>query len=227
MKVLFWDIDGTLLQAGHAGRYAFDQAVREIYGRTIDYKLIQTSGMTDDYIAKQIIELIEGTIAKPSAIASLTARYEELLPHYLTEKPGYILDGALEILTELHEHEDYVQLILTGNSRRGAEEKLAHYGLHTFFDFDHSAFGDGCFDRNEISAKAKRITDEVYPSVGASDIYVIGDTPNDVRCGKAIGARTIAVASGRYSYEELASCSPWQTMERLISPKEFIIMLEK
>ncbi|MBO5244703.1 MAG: HAD family hydrolase [Selenomonadales bacterium] len=227
MKVLFWDIDGTLLQAGHAGRYAFDQAVREIYGRTIDYRLIQTSGMTDDYIAKQIIELIKGAIAEPSAIAALTARYEELLPHYLTEKPGYILGGALEILTELHEHEDYVQLILTGNSRHGAEEKLAHYGLYDFFDFDHSAFGDGCFDRNEISAKAKQIADEVYPNVSANDIYVIGDTPNDVRCGKSIGVRTIAVASGRYSYEELASCSPWQTMERLGSPKDFLLILEK
>lgn len=227
MKILFWDIDGTLLQAGHAGRYAFDQSVREIYGRTLDYKMIQTSGMTDDYIAKQIIEVIEGREAERAEIVALTARYEELLAHYLTEKPGYILDGALEILTELHEHEDHVQLILTGNSRRGAEEKLAYYGLYDFFDLDHSAFGDGCFDRNEISAKAKRITDEMYPSAAASDIYVIGDTPNDVRCGKAIGARTIAVASGRYSYEELASCDPWQTMERLISPKEFLLILEK
>lgn len=227
MKVLFWDIDGTLLQAGHAGRYAFDQAVREIYGRTIDYKLIQTSGMTDDYIAKQIIEMIEGRVAEPSAIAAMTARYEELLPHYLTEKPGYILEGVAEVLTELHAHDDYVQLILTGNSRRGAEEKLAHYGLCSFFDFDHSAFGDDCFDRNEISAKARKIVHNVYPSVASSEIYVIGDTPNDVRCGKAIGARTIAVASGRYSYDELTACDPWHTMERLCSPKDFLFILEK
>lgn len=227
MKVLFWDIDGTLLQAGKAGLYAFDQAVREIYGRTIDYTKIQTSGMTDNYIAEQIVELIEGRRAQQKELHKLTTRYEELLPHYLSEKPGYVLDGVPEMLSELHKRDDYVQLILTGNSRRGAEEKLAHYGLDSFFDFDHSAFGDDCFDRNEISAKAKRIVHDVYPSVAASKIYVIGDTPNDVRCGKAIGARTIAIASGRFSYEELSLCMPWRTMERLGDPKEFLAVLEK
>ena len=227
MKILFWDIDGTLLQAGKAGLYAFDEAVREIYGQTIDYKTIKTSGMTDNYIAEQIIEKIEGRRALPAEVMRLTKRYEELLPHYLTVKEGYVLDGVAEMLSELHTHDDYVQLILTGNSRRGAEEKLAYYGLLSFFDLDHSAFGDDCTDRNEISAKARRIVQEVYPSVTADEIYVIGDTPNDVRCGKSIGARTIAIASGRFSYEELAEHMPWWAMEKLTSPKEFLAMLEK
>ncbi len=227
MKILFWDIDGTLLQAGKAGLYAFDEAVREIYGQTIDYKTIKTSGMTDNYIAEQIIEKIEGRRALPVEVMRLTKRYEELLPHYLTVKEGYVLDGVAEMLSELHTHDDYVQLILTGNSRRGAEEKLAYYGLLSFFDLDHSAFGDDCTDRNEISAKARRIVQEVYPSVTADEIYVIGDTPNDVRCGKSIGARTIAIASGRFSYEELAEHMPWWAMEKLTSPKEFLAMLEK
>ena len=227
MKILFWDIDGTLLQAGKAGLYAFDEAVREIYGQTIDYKTIKTSGMTDNYIAEQIIEKIEERRALPVEVMRLTKRYEELLPHYLTVKEGYVLDGVAEMLSELHTHDDYVQLILTGNSRRGAEEKLAYYGLLSFFDLDHSAFGDDCTDRNEISAKARRIVQEVYPSVTADEIYVIGDTPNDVRCGKSIGARTIAIASGRFSYEELAEHMPWWAMEKLTSPKEFLAMLEK
>ncbi len=227
MKVLFWDIDGTLLQAGRAGLYAFDEAVREMYGQTIDYGTIKTSGMTDNYIAEQIIEKIEQRRAMPSEVMKLTMRYEELLPHYLSVKEGHILDGVVEMLSELHTHDDYVQLILTGNSRRGAEAKLEHYGLDAFFDLDHSAFGDDCVDRNEISAKARRIVHDVYPSVMASEIYVIGDTPNDVRCGKAIGARTIAIASGRFSYEELVRCMPWWTMEKLVSPKEFLSTLEK
>lgn len=227
MKVLFWDIDGTLLQAGRAGLYAFDEAVREIYGRTIDYTAIKTSGMTDNYIAEQIIEKIERRRALPFEVMGLTMRYEQLLPHYLSVKEGHVLDGVVEMLSELHMHDDYVQLILTGNSRLGAEAKLSHYGLRSFFDFDHSAFGDDCIDRNEISAKAKRIVHDVYPSVTASEIYVIGDTPNDIRCGKAIGARTIAIASGRFSFEELVHCMPWWAMDKLVSPKEFLAALEK
>ena len=68
---------------------------------------------------------------------------------------------------------------------------------------------------------------DVYPSVTADEIYVIGDTPNDVRCGKAIGARTIAIASGRFSFEELVRCVPWWAMEKLAEPKEFLAMIEK
>lgn len=227
MKVLFWDIDGTLLQVGKAGLFAFDHAVREIYGQTIDYKLIKTSGMTDNYIAKQIIELIEHRTAKTSEIAQLTSRYEELLSDYLADHPGKILSGVHEMLTALNDRGDIVQLILTGNSRHGAEVKLSHHGLDPFFDFDHSAFGDGCFDRNEISAKARQLVRDVYPNVQASDIYVIGDTPNDVRCGKSIGARTIAVAKGRFTYEELLLCTPWWTIRSLPTPQEFVKALEK
>lgn len=227
MKVLFWDIDGTLLQAGKAGLYAFDEAVREIYGQTIDYASIKTSGMTDNYIAEQIIEKIERRRALPFEVMRLTMRYEQLLPHYLTIKEGHVLGGVVEMLSELHTHDDYVQLILTGNSRLGAEAKLRHYGLLSFFDLDHSAFGDDCTDRNEISAKARRIVHDVYPSVTSNEIYVIGDTPNDVRCGKAIGARTIAIASGRFSYEQLADCMPWWAMEKLVKPKDFLSMIEK
>lgn len=227
MKVLFWDIDGTLLQVGKAGRYAFDHAVQEIYGRRIDYSLIKTSGMTDNYIAKQIVELIENRQAKEGEIASLTSRYEELLAQYLSNHPGKILSGVEPMLTALADRADIVQLILTGNSRHGAEVKLSYHGLDSFFDFEHSAFGDGCLDRNEISAKAKQIVHDVYPNVKANEIYVIGDTPNDVRCGKAIGARTIAVAGGRFTYDELMVSTPSKVFESLPSPQEFLKALEK
>lgn len=227
MKILFWDIDGTLLQVGKAGLYAFDHAVQEIYGRTIDYRQIKTSGMTDSYIAKQIIELISSQTATAEDIDRLTTRYEQLLADYLADHPGRILNGAYEMITSLHEHSDIVQLILTGNSRHGAKVKLSYHGLDPFFDFDHSAFGDGCFDRNEISAKAKQIVRDVYPSVTSDNIYVIGDTPNDVRCGKSINARTIAVASGRFTYEELTHSAPWWTIESLPTPQEFVKALEK
>lgn len=227
MKVLFWDIDGTLLQVGKAGLYAFDHAVQEIYQRTIDYRLIKTSGMTDNYIAKQIIELIEEREATADEIHRLTSRYEDLLAEYLSNHPGQILSGVTAMLTQLSKRDDIIQLILTGNSRHGAAVKLSYHGLDGFFDFDHSAFGDGCFDRNEISAKAQRIVHDTYPSVQPSEIYVIGDTPNDVRCGKSIGVRTIAVASGRFTYDELIASTPWQTLEKLPTPQQFINILEK
>jgi len=222
MHILFWDIDGTLLKTAKAGLYAFEQVIQETFHIPFDFSTIKCAGMTDYYIAHQVIKLATGREPAVNEICTLIARYEEVLLSHLVARQGHLTPSVKDILTHLHSHEDYVSLLLTGNTLIGAKIKLTHYGLDNFFNFKHSAFCNSCYDRTEISTQALNSVREYYPTVDLEHIYVIGDTPNDIHCGKAIGARTIAVATGRYSVEELSAHDPWWVVPILPSPTEFV-----
>jgi phosphoglycolate phosphatase-like HAD superfamily hydrolase len=118
------------------------------------------------------------------------------------------------VLEDLAPRDDVVNLLLTGNIEAGAWAKLAHYGLDGFFPHG-GAFCAGPGAREEIARRALELAD------GAATAYVIGDTPHDVAAGKAIGARTIAVATGSYTAAELAEHEPWTVLERLPEPPRF------
>lgn len=222
MKILFWDIDGTLIRTAKAGLFAFEQAVAEIYCREIDYSKVATSGMTDNHIAAQVIAAIQDGQASSQDISKLTKRYEELLPAHLAERKGFILPSVKEILAYLQGNKDYVCLLLTGNSRCGSEIKLNFYDLAQYFNFDASAFCGHQIERNDIARTALSTVAKLYPEVTMEDVYVIGDTPNDINCGKTIGAKTIAVATGNYSYHQLSEYSPWWVVDKLPEPEEFV-----
>ena len=97
--------------------------------------------------------------------------------------------------------------LLTGNVERGAKLKLSHYGIWDFFEF--GAFADDHHDRNQLGAFAQRRAQEKHAiDFAAANIDVIGDTPHDIACGKAIGARTIAVTTGSFTREQLAGFKP-------------------
>lgn len=222
MRIIFWDIDGTLLKTAKAGLYAFEQVIQEILHVPFDFSTIKTAGMTDYYIAHQVIQLATKREPAVQEICNLIARYEEVLPSHLVARQGHLTPSVKEILTHLHSREDYVSLLLTGNTFTGAKTKLTHYGIDGFFNFKRSAFCNNCFNRTEISTQALNSVKEYYPDVAPEHIYVIGDTPNDIHCGKAIGARTIAVATGSCSIEELSAHTPWWAVSTLPSPIEFI-----
>ena len=222
MHILFWDIDGTLLRTAKAGLYAFEQAIQEVLNIPFDFSTIKTAGMTDYYIAHQVIKLATRREPEVHEICQLITRYEEVLPSHLAARQGYIVPAVKEILTDLHSREDYVSLLLTGNTEVGAKIKLIHYGLEGFFNFQHSAFCANCFNRTEISTQALSMVKKHYSTVSPEHIYVIGDTPNDIHCGKAIAARTIAVATGSYSVEELSTHSPWWVVPTLPSSIDFL-----
>lgn len=225
MKIILWDIDGTLIRSAKAGLYAFHQATEEKFGRQPDFSRITTAGMTDYYIAAQIISEVTGSKASDTEVTALVRRYEEILPKHLAEKQGYSIPPVMEILTYLHNRPDYISLLLTGNTATGARAKLTRYNLAHFFDFTASAFGDSCHDRSEVAAQALASVQTRYPNITADAIFVIGDTPNDILCGKAIGARTIAVATGTFSLPELCAHSPWWGVDRLPPPAEFTFKL--
>lgn len=223
--ILFWDIDGTLLTTGRAGMIAWDQAVNEVTGREFDLKTaIRTSGYTDYQIAVKTLDFL-GLPADPDVVERLVRRYEELLPSALPKREGRVLANVREILEHLGQtRPDVRSLLLTGNTRGGARAKLTYYGLWDFFP-------DGAFsqDTGARAGIATRALDLARASGAAADasVYVIGDTPHDIECAKAIDARTVAVATGGYTLAELLPLQPWYACETLPPPEAFEELIDR
>ena len=213
---LFWDIDGTLLTTARAGIFALEDASRDVLGRELDLSTMRTAGLTDAEIA---IEVCRSFGAEERAGDFLRA-YGELLPERLHRKRGEVLPNVRAILEAVGARDDAVSLLLTGNIRAGAEAKLRHYGLWEFFEPTGGGFSVEGSDRASIARAAQALAGADYDGERA---YVIGDTPHDVACGKVIGARTIAVATGpSYGVAELDACDPWLTLAQLPAPAEFL-----
>jgi phosphoglycolate phosphatase len=221
LKILFWDIDGTLMRTDRAGLFAFEQAVSESLAACFDFTGITTAGMTDCHIAAQIISIVKGRNPHPEEITALINRYEQVLPAHLAARQGSLMPSVPAILEYMHRHDDYLSLLLTGNTIAGARAKLTRYGIIDYFNFDLSAFADHCPDRLQLADNALAKVRSRWPDITTDSIYIIGDTPNDIRCGKHINARTIAVATGGYSFEELQKHTPWWCVQQLPAPEEF------
>jgi phosphoglycolate phosphatase len=224
-RVLFWDIDGTLLTTRRAGVYALEQALVDVCDLTPDLSDLQTAGLTDHEVATLALETA-GVEVTPELAEAFLRAYEGHLPERLGWRSGGPMPGVVELLTALDRRDDVLSLLLTGNTEVGARAKLDHYGLAGFFT--GGAFCAAGDDRLTIARRATEVAaamtgDRVDPSA----VFVIGDTPQDVRCGKAIGARTIAVASGGYSVEDLREHAPWCLLERLPGPSDFIALLDR
>jgi phosphoglycolate phosphatase len=136
-----------------------------------------------------------------------------------------VLDNVREILEHLRaERPEVRSYLLTGNTRAGARAKLTYYNLVQFFS--DGAFAEDPGARSGIASRALELARNAGP-VGEETIFVIGDTPHDIECAKAIGAKTIAVATGGYSVEELQPYKPWRLFETLPAPQEFVRLIEE
>ena len=223
MTVLFWDIDGTLITTGRAGMFAWNDSVRELTGREFDLKgQVRTAGLTDYQIAVQTFETL-GLDPEPSLIERLVRRYEELLPTSLPRKNGYVCPNVREILERLRDRRDVRSYLLTGNTRGGARAKLTYYGLIEFFP--DGAFAEDAGDRSSIARRALALAEQAGP-VAENGVFVVGDTPHDIACATAIGARTIAVATGGYTLDELRPHRPWRMFSELPPPEDFMALIE-
>jgi phosphoglycolate phosphatase-like HAD superfamily hydrolase len=225
LNILFWDIDGILIRTAKAGLFAFEQAAAELWNKPFSFDQIEAAGMTDNYIAAQIIQAALGREPLDGEILSLTKRYEELLSSYLQQREGKIMPSIVEILEQLYQQKEYKMLLLTGNSQTGAAIKMKHFGLSHYFDFTGSAFCDSHVKRIDIAKQALKNVQSQYSGDSAPRIFIIGDTPHDIQCGQAIGAYTIGVATGGYSLQQLVTYSPWWAVEALPSSTEFIAKL--
>ena len=205
-KLILWDIDGTLIVSGRAGIFALGRAFHTLYGREPDFSKIDVSGRTDRWIARQVLEQ-QGVAATAENINAFLEAYLAALPAELHARKGAVLPGILVLLEAFHRRTDLAQGLLTGNLQRGARIKLEHYQVWQYFAF--GAFGDDSPVRNELGPHALRRAGARHQvEFKPADTFVIGDTPHDIECGKAIGAKTIGVATGRFTVAELQSHLP-------------------
>jgi phosphoglycolate phosphatase-like HAD superfamily hydrolase len=221
--VLCWDIDGTLLTTGRAGIAAWEQALRNVIQSDRDLSSYKTVGRTDVEIARALIEE-SGQAFDRKTVGELIKQYEAFLPQCLGDRKGWVLPGVREFLEWNAQQLRLPCILLTGNTKAGADAKLRHYGLDSFFQ-------PGAFasletpDRASIAAEALRIVRELLPNGSAERMVVIGDTPFDIACGLSVGARTIGVASGIHGLEELSAAGAWRSLRSLPSPAALVQLL--
>jgi phosphoglycolate phosphatase-like HAD superfamily hydrolase len=202
-KLVLFDIDGTLLHSGGAGEKALRLALQDRFGREDDLAAVEIAGKTDSSIARQIFTLhhIEPTVEN---LAAFFDGYLQHLERLLPLTDGWLLPGILNLLEALQSRPQVALGLLTGNLSRGAELKLTHYGVWKFFEF--GAFADDSHDRNALGPFARTRAREKHGVEFASDdIFVLGDTPHDIDCGRAFDAKTVAIATGKFSREQLAA----------------------
>ena len=213
-SLLLWDIDGTLVCTDRAGERSLLILIKEVYGRDLGDKLpVQLQGRTDTSIARDLLAFL-GVPATLEEERRLMGAYLALLPTTLPAGKAKLHPGIEEALDAVRAHPEIHQGLLTGNQREGARLKLSHLGIWDYFEF--GAYADDSHIRDELGpfalARAKEKLGIDFPP---ERVYVIGDTPHDVACGKAIGAKTIAVATGSYTVEQLAALNPTHTFADL------------
>jgi phosphoglycolate phosphatase-like HAD superfamily hydrolase len=212
MLYLF-DIDGTLVDTGGAGMAALEEATLAVFGET--GPPLDLAGATDLGI---VIGIHRYFAVEPTRerIDSYLAIYQQRLDWNLAHGtyPGRVIGGAPELLEELADRPHATLGLLTGNTAGGAASKVRHFGLSRYFAF--GAYGCDHHDRNRLGPIAlQRAADHAGGSFSAAETWIIGDTPKDIACAKAIGARCLAVATGRFNTAELAAHGADKVVESL------------
>jgi len=215
-RLALFDIDGTILTTVRSAwenpfKDAMEQAFTEAGDpRPIDTGKYRPGGKTDTQIIYEILGqngIAEERIGQ--LVPSIKAKYLALLKGVIEGNPEYVTlkPGIQELLTELHTHPDVLLGLLTGNFEEGARIKLNAHGLNKYFGF--GAFGDGARQRSELPQRA---VDAAKHYKGhhftAKEIVIIGDTPNDIHCGRHLNVRTIAVATGPFTLDQLQAEKP-------------------
>jgi len=217
MIVLLFDIDGTLLLTGGAGLASLRGAMRDEFGVSDPFQ-VELSGRTDRGIAAELFAR--------HAIENCEPNWQRFRDAYLRQlalelplRQGSVLPGVLSLLGTLSARPDVALGLLTGNVRRGAALKLEHYRLHSYFAF--GGYGDDHSHRDLVAASALYAARQHLNSPHR-DVWVIGDTPLDIRCARAIGARSLAVATGSHPQDELQACEPDLLLPTLESADDFL-----
>lgn len=206
-SLLLWDIDGTLVDMDRAGERALLQLIKETYEHDFQQQLpIDLRGRTDTSIMRDLLTHLKIDVT-PAAAEKFKNEYLALLPITLPAGKARLQPGIQKALDAIAAHPEIHQALLTGNLREGARLKLGHLGIWNYFEF--GAFADDSSNRNELGPFAlRRAKEKLGLDFPPDRVWIIGDTPHDIACGKAIGAKTIGVATGSFSVAELEACQP-------------------
>ncbi|MGA2246197.1 MAG: HAD family hydrolase [Verrucomicrobiota bacterium] len=202
IRLVLFDIDGTLVHTGGAGTKAFSRTFSRLFGLHNGAERMKFAGRTDVSLVREFFQL-HGVPESRENFRQFFESYVFFLDHIVAQSNGGECPGISDFIADLLALPQPPMLgLLTGNIRLGAEIKLRRFGLWDYFLL--GGFADDHEDRNHIAVAAlqrgRRVLD---PHLQPQEIVVIGDTPFDVRCGRFIGAKTLAVATGGSPYAEL------------------------
>ena len=214
--LVLFDIDGTLILSGKAGLRGLAGAVRHLYGSDGSLDHVPLAGRTDRAIVSDVLTEI-GRDPTADEIERLRATYLHQLQQEIgkpvADRSG-VLPGVPGLLDALEERSDLRVGLLTGNFEQGARIKLEYFALWHRFSF--GAFGDDHVDRRALVPIAlERARAAGHPAASAAEVVIIGDTPLDVDCALAHGARVIGVATGHFSSRELETAGAGLVVESL------------
>lgn len=214
LKLVLFDVDGTLIRTYGIGVKAFACAFATLYKFPDATSKIQFAGRTDISLVKEYFRL-NGRNCNAQDIQDFLDCYVFWLDYLLPHSNGGVCPGVREFIAACRRLPvPPIIGLLTGNFRLGAEIKLRHFGL--WDEFEIGAFAEDGEDRNHIAQAAlARGQRALGGNLKGNEVLVVGDTPHDIECGRYIGARVLAVCTGGATYEKLASCNPDWVVENL------------
>ena len=200
-RFVLFDIDGTLIDPGGAGRRSVSKAFCQMFSIRDAFAGVTMAGKTDIQIIREGLS-IHGLPSGDGVLSSIISQYIRNLRIEINNKRRRVMPGVVELLNALKAMDGYWLGLLTGNIERGARIKLGAFDLNEYFTV--GAFGDDNEDRNRLLPVAvEKLRKAENIDIDCSDCIVIGDTPKDVQCSKPLGATSIVVSTGPYSYESL------------------------
>ena len=202
MKLLLFDIDGTLITTGGAGMRALNRAFCQVVGIVNALDGIRLHGKTDPAIIREVFA-VRGYSPHPTdSLEEILEMYVKLLPEEVQQSSYTVLPGILQFLEDFHGHSKLTFGLATGNVERGARIKLQPGNLNRFFRF--GGFGSDAENRTELVRRAAQNGGRhAGATIDARDTFVIGDTPRDIVAGREAGFHTVGVATGGYSVRDL------------------------
>jgi phosphoglycolate phosphatase len=227
MKLVLFDIDGTLLTSTGAGRNAVKESMERVCEREIQVKDVQFAGRTDPAIIRDLL-LVNGFGEEEAqaVLADCLSAYTSALMHHLTPAGIKIYPGVRHLVRSMAADGEIVLALLTGNLRDTAYLKLHAAGLGSFFEF--GAFGSDRELRNDLPAVAtKKALHHTGIDFAPSEVFIIGDTPHDFACARAHGAHAIGVSTGFFPHEELAGHDPDLLMSDFSDPSALYAYLDE
>jgi len=200
MRLILFDIDGTLIDSGGAGVRSLDLALKDLFSIDNGFHGISMAGKTDTQIIKEGI--MKHGLSGNGTIDAVIKAYLNYLRREINNDRKHVKPGIYEVLEELKPLQDLGLGLLTGNIEQGARIKLEPFRLNEYFPA--GAFGSDDEDRNNLLPIAVKRFEELFQQkIEADNCIIVGDTPRDVECAHIYGAMCIGVATGPYSYEDL------------------------
>ena len=207
VRLVLFDIDGTLIRTGGTGIKAFARTFATIFGVHEGVEKIRFAGRTDFSLVREMFTLSNIDHSEEN-FRRFFDNYVHWLDHLMKDCDGDVCPGVMEFIRELEQLPQPPLIgLLTGNVKLGAEIKLRRFQLWEIFKT--GAFADDHEDRNQIAVVAhERGSHVLNQKLPGKQVLVIGDTSHDIRCARAIGAKVIAVATGGDSLETLRQHQP-------------------